>query len=624
MDAQTQPKRVETPAHVNARSTWGTYDSRVIAGIEQPTFRIGLAASVTIDGLVPMLGSALLADAMKPAVRVAEYNQIFQTCFHHEISFGEAPEAIILLWRIEEILGREFNSFILGDHSALDRARLRIDELVAAFAHLRQAFKGLIVVSLPSFPLGMSADLLDLDGPLNSGVFHRFVLSYFVERLRGAGNVRLVDVDALQRNLGAAASFDSRKWHLYKQPYSQAFLWELGNLLARIVRTCKIAPKKCVVLDCDNTLWGGIVGEEGIERIAIGDDFPGSAYRDLQDFMLYLRSKGALLGIASKNNERDVWDVFEQHDGMLLKREHISAWSINWDTKSKGLKAIAEQLNIGTDSLVFIDDNLFEIEQVRTSCPEVTAVLLDDEPARMVQAIRNLRLFDKFEVTEEDIKRADMLQSERKRATATEGLSKNEFIAALELKIELVRAPSSHLSRITQLINKTNQFNLTTIRRSLQEVEAMHADPRWNIYSLRVSDKFGDYGLVGVALVEKAGDRWRIDTFLMSCRVLGRNVEATFFSGLASEAKSEGAETIEAAFVSSAKNALVATLLPEHGFVQLDAQRWEIAVAHLAKTPDYVALSIVHPEQRRAETTIIDRRQSLSHDLSISEFAQAP
>ncbi|MBV9702093.1 MAG: HAD-IIIC family phosphatase, partial [Methylobacteriaceae bacterium] len=514
-----------------------------------------------------------------PKISLGEYNQVFQTCFDHHRQFDGDPDVIILLWRIEELLGGEFARFITGDRAALAAARDRIDELAQAVVHLRRSYAGTIIVSLPPFPDATPAHLLDLDTPQNAGHFFHTIVLYAGERLTAAGNIRLLDLDSLQRQFGADAAFDARKWHLYRQPYTEPFLCRLGALLARIIKTARIAPKKCIVLDCDNTLWGGIVGEDGVKGIEIGEDFPGSAFRDLQRLLLHWRGQGVLLALASKNNEADVWEVFDQHDGMVLKRDHISAHRINWQPKAANLRALAAELNIGTDSLVFIDDNRFEVEQIRIELPEVACILLDEEPARMVAAIRDLRLFDKLEITDEDAQRADMMLFEQKRSALAEVVSGDDFIASLGLRIDLGQALPNQFGRVAQLINKTNQFNLTTIRRSLEEVEALHASPNWRVYALRVADRFGEYGLVGVAIVEivEPAVRWRIDTFLLSCRVLGRGVEGSFLSGIAADARRTGASIIDAAFVPTKKNALAANFLAAHGFELVNDTRWTIA-----------------------------------------------
>ena len=509
------------------------------------------------------LGSALLDSGFRPSIKLSGYNQIFQTCFDHRTQFGGDPDAIVLLWRIEDLLVNEFTRFITGDSAALADAHRRIDELGQAVRHLRRGFKGTIIASLPPFPDATPADLLDLDAPLNSGYFCRTVITYAAQCLTEAGNVRLVDLDSLQRRFGAQSAFDDRTWYLYRQPYSQAFLCEIGNLLGRIIKATRTTAKKCIVLDCDNTLWGGIVGEDGLQGVAIGEDFPGSAFRDLQRYLLHLRGEGVLLAIASKNNEADVWEVFERHDGMVLKREHISAARINWESKASNLKEIAEELNIGIDSFVFLDDNPFEIEQMRTLLPEVVSILLEEEPAGMVDAIKALHLFDKLELTQEDSQRADMMLSEHKRAQLSKVLSGDDFIASLELRIEIAEARADQLGRIAQLTNKTNQFNLTTVRRSLEQIEAINSSSNWRVYAMRVADKFGDYGLVGVAISEIVDRvRWRIDTFLLSCRVLGRGVESIFLAHVVDDARKAGASIVNASYVPTPKNALASTSSP--------------------------------------------------------------
>jgi FkbH-like protein len=540
-----------------------------------------------------MLGAALVDAGLYPRISVGPYNQIIQACLDHGAHFGFDPDVVVLLWRIEDILLSEFSRFILGDGTALDEARDKMDELARAVAHLRNAFRGTILVSLPAFPLGVPADLLDLDGPRNGGYFHRSILEHADKVLSGIRQVKLIDVNALQRDFGARAMFEERKWYLYRQPYAEAFLWEFGCLIARIVKAGRVAPYKCVVVDCDNTLWGGIVGEDGVDGLTLGEDFPGSAYRDLQRLILYWRSQGVMLAIASQNNERDVWEVFDRHDGMLLKKDDFSAWAINWEPKPLKLQQIAAALNIGIDSLVFLDDNPFEIEQVKQALPEVEAVLLDDEPARMVSALKSLHLFDKLDVTEEDAKRSEMMRTERARAALGENLTKEKFTAALGLKVRLERTTPHQLARVAQLVNKTNQFNLTTMRRTAEEVEALAASPDWRVYALRVCDKFGDYGLVGVAIIEiLPAAVCRVDTLLLSCRVLGRGVETAFLAGIAAGARTLGGSELRAAFIPTRKNAPAADFLPAHGFQRIDTHVWTTRLAAVPPTPGYIDLQM--------------------------------
>jgi FkbH-like protein len=585
----------DVAGHVEAKAIWRKYQSQ-FAGDDAADVKVGISASFTADSLVPMLGASLIKAGIKPRITVGQYNQLHQTCFDRQAQFGAVePDAIIFLWRIEDVLEREHWRFLKGDAKALIDACEKVDELIAAVAHLRSAFGGMIIVSVPPFPQGSAVDLLDIDNPTNGGLFHRTVLDHCVKGLGRLKQVRLVDLDALQRHFGAQNCFDARKWYLYRQPFTESFLLEMGCLLGRLIMASRIAPKKCVVLDADNTLWGGIVGEDGIDGISIGQDFPGSAYRDLQNYMIYLRSRGVLICIASKNNEGDVWEVFDRHDGMELKREHLAAWRIGWLPKSEGLREIAKELNIGIDSMVFVDDSSFEVEQVREALPEVAVLQVEEEPARILEALKKAKLFDKFEVTEEDSVRSELIRSERERThLGKRSASPDEFVAMLGLKVELGLARESQIGRIAQLINKTSQFNLTTVRRTTEDVSALVAMPNWRVYALRVSDKFGDYGLVGVAIIEiQRDDIWRIDTLLLSCRVLGRKVETSFLAGLAIEAAAAEAKICHAAFIPTAKNAIAADFLSEGGFTNTGQNSWRGDFGQIPPNLPFIDLVLV-------------------------------
>jgi FkbH-like protein len=278
---------------------------------------------------------------------------------------------------------------------------------------------------------------------------------------------------------------------------------------------------------------------------------------------------------------------------MLLKREHISAWQINWNPKSENIVHIAKALNIGVDSLVFIDDSPMEIDYMRAARPEVSCVSVPEDPADILDTMRNLTLFDRLEVTQEDRKRADLMRSEQQREALSSSLSKEEFRKNLGLQIDFFLAQPEELERITQLINKTNQFNLTTIRRSVDQVRALANSSRHRVYGVRVSDKFGDYGLTGVVIAEMqpVSCQMTVDTFLLSCRVLGRGVETALLAALAEEARIETAEYLVASFVPTAKNAPASTFLPDHGFQAVAEPVWRIPVSAVPEIDPSIALT---------------------------------
>jgi FkbH-like protein len=275
---------------------------------------------------------------------------------------------------------------------------------------------------------------------------------------------------------------------------------------------------------------------------------------------------------------------------MVLKREHLSAWQINWLPKAENIPLIAKSLNIGSDSLVFIDDNPMEIAYMRDARPEVTSILLPSEPADIVAAMQELTLFDQLDVTDEDRRRADMMRAERDREVFGAQISHTDFLKALDLRVDLFRAKTEDLGRVTQLINKTNQYNLTTIRRTLDEVRALAASDAWRLYAFRVTDKFGEYGLTGVIIAEISPDRrrWTLDSVLMSCRVLGRGVETTLIGALAEDARAEGAVEFVGSYIPTAKNAICAKFLPDQGFTQVDERTWRLDLADAPAIPAHI------------------------------------
>jgi FkbH-like protein len=590
------------------KALWREYAERPPLEDDKTAISIGVAASFTANSLLPFVGAPLLEAGLAPAIELGPYNQLFQICLDHKSIFKTAlrgePDVIVLFFRLEDIVLEELLSFLQGDTEAFQRAAEKLDVLVSALRGLREKFTGTLITNLPPFPSSVPAGASSLENPIGLGALHRALTGRFGDAVNGISGIRLCDLDAVQRECGLPNSFDSRQWYLYRQPFTDSFLFRAGGLLARMMVSLRQPSKKCVVLDCDNTLWGGTVGEDGIRNIELGDEFPGTAFRDFQRLLLYWRGQGVLLALASKNNEADVWEVFEKHSGMLLKREHISAWQINWNPKSENIVHIAKALNIGVDSLVFIDDSPMEIDYMRAARPEVSCVTVPEDPADLLDTMRNLTLFDRLEVTQEDRKRADLMRAEQQRTTLGSSLSPEEFRKSLGLRIDFFLAQPEDLERITQLINKTNQFNLTTIRRTVDQVRALANSPQHRVFGIRVSDKFGDYGLTGVVIAEiqQNSREMIIDTFLLSCRVLGRGVETAILAPLADEARLQAAEYLVASFIPTAKNAPASTFLPDHGFQPLGQQTWRIVVSEVPRVDSAIVLSRSGPPHARLET----------------------
>jgi FkbH-like protein len=520
---------------------------------------IGIAGSFTVDPLADLLGALLLEAGRKsPSVANANYNQIVRTCLDPASEFGSSDlEMIVLLWRLED----------LTTSSAAESAASALHTLLDAFRQLRANFSGTIVISLPPRPRAATEGLVGFARP---GAFEQLwyeALAKVSALARELPNTYSIDLEAQIAELGEAESLDYRKELLYRQPYTEAYFTRIGERLMRIYSARRYEPKKCIVVDCDNTLWGGVIGEDGVGGVQLSDDYPGRAFLEFQRQLRVLRDSGIFLAICTKNNPDDVTEMFEKHASMAIRLADLSVSKVNWQPKSENLKEIARELNIGIDALVFVDDNPFEIEEVRTNAPEVTCIQVPEDTAELPALIRAAsRLFDRLEITEDDRKRVDMMRQEMERRELSQKLTTTDFLASLELQIDLyIPQPADH-ARVTQLINKTNQFNVTTRRYTFEDVAAMLADPDVDLYCASVRDKFGDYGLVGVGIVRHGAGTSEFDTLLMSCRVLGRGVEAAMISHGIALAAARGNAGMVGRYIATRKNAMVADLFEKHGF----------------------------------------------------------
>jgi FkbH-like protein len=326
--------------------------------------------------------------------------------------------------------------------------------------------------------------------------------------------------------------------------------------------------KKCLVLDCDDVLWGGVIGEEGLAGIKLGQGYPGSPYRELQQEILNLHHRGVILALCSRNNEADVWEVFRSHPDMLLREEDIAASRINWADKPTNLIEIAAELNIGLDSLLFVDDSQAECELVRRALPEIGVLHLPrDSASGHRQRLATGGWFDAPTISDDDRQRGARYQAEGARTTLrAQSFDLESYFESLEMVAEIRRANRLTIPRVAQLTQKTNQFNLTTLRCSEEEVARLAASDRHDVLTLRLADRFGDSGLVGAAVLSFEGTSVVLSAFLLSCRVLGRGVEDAFLVKCLARAKSRGALTAIGEFRPTAKNHLVRDFYRSRGF----------------------------------------------------------
>jgi FkbH-like protein len=369
--------------------------------------------------------------------------------------------------------------------------------------------------------------------------------------------VRVIDYAGFVTEHGRSALFDDRLWHLGRMRFGRGALNHVAALYSRYLSVMFSPRRKCLVLDLDNTLWGGVLGEDGPQGIALGQEGVGLAFREFQLAILALAQRGVVLAVASKNNPADALEVIEQHPEMILRRSDFACLEIHWNPKSESLPRIAQNLNLGLDSFVFWDDEPREREIVRAQHPSVLVPEVPVDPSAYARTLLSLDCFDTVNLTAEDRRRGEMYRQEADRQqwlTATAPSDLGEFYRSLGMVVSISPPDAYAVSRFSQLTQRTNQFNFTTRRYTEGDIRAKLSDPSFGLYAISLEDRFGKLGLIGAAIVERGTEAWWLDTFLMSCRALGRGVEDAFLSVLATDATAAGS-TLQGTFIPSKKNA---------------------------------------------------------------------
>ncbi len=411
-----------------------------------------------------------------------------------------------------------------------------------------------------------------------SFLFQQRKLNYLLmQGCQEAKNTFLIDLDALQTALGRSTFADPKLYYVAKMPISLAALPAAAKLVVDVVRSLQGAVKKCLVLDLDNTLWGGVIGDDGLSGIQIGELGTGHAFSDFQKWLKELKNRGILLTVCSKNNEDTAKEPFEKHPEMVLRLEDFSMFVANWEDKARNIRTIQQSLNIGMDSMVFLDDNPFERELVRTMIPEITVPELPEDPALYLQYLRGLDLFETASYSREDAGRTEQYREKAQRAAFEAAFqSYDDYLEALQMRASAAAFDPFHYPRIAQLTQRSNQFNLRTVRYTEAEIEALaQDDSRIGLYFM-LKDKFGDHGLISVVVLEKQPeDTLFISEWLMSCRVLKRGMEEFIVDKILSVAAQQGFRRVVGEYIPTPKNAMVKDLYEQLGFARLENGRFQ-------------------------------------------------
>ena len=529
-------------------------------------FRLGILSNATTDFIVP----ALIASAARYGIALecipAPYGQVVQEAMSADSEINRAQLDAVLL-------AVDYRGYALSSTPGdADAARAIVDSALAQLDRIRSGIgangRTICIVQNLAPPAENLFGNLDgvLPGTLVSGI-HEFNRG-IAERLRGSHDV-LFDVAGLAATVGLAEWYSPDQWNLAKLPFSATYLPLYGEHVARIVAALRGKSRRCLVSDLDNTLWGGVIGDDGLEGIQIAQgDASGEAYLSVQRYLLELRQRGVVLAVSSKNNDETARSPFRKHPEMLLREEHFAVFQANWDDKASNIRAIANELELGLDAMVLLDDNPAERALVREFLPQVGVPELPDDPAFYVRVLNAAGYFEVVTFSGEDLKRADFYQDNARRVNLQkQSTDIEDYLASLKMVITVQPFDDAGRPRITQLINKSNQFNLTTKRYTEPEVAAAERDPKVFTLQVRVADIFGDNGMISVVICrERDAGIWEIDTWLMSCRVIGRRIEDTVLQEIVDHAKRAGIRKLAGKYIPTERNQLVVRHYEKLGF----------------------------------------------------------
>jgi FkbH-like protein len=546
--------------------------------------KVALLSSFTIDNLIPFLQLEALDAGIYADIYVGGINQ-FQFLLRNKSSdlFEFQPEIVFLAAGPESFAG--INP--IPSQLDMEEALASLLELVDGF---KKTSKGLLVLHNFALPTELIGGV-DFPGEYQAIVWFNQEVS---RRFQDDPQVMVIDLMRLLSFVGSRQAADPRLKVMAGMEFSEEFAALLAKKYVRYLLAFKGISKKCLVLDLDDTLWGGVLGEAGKEGILLSNHGAGLPYYEFQRALLHLQKRGVILAINSKNDEAFALDIIKSHPHMILRREHFSSVKINWSDKVENLKAMAHELNLGLDSFVFLDDNPVERERVRHFLPVVTVPELPADPNEYKWFLDSLGVFEKLHVTEEDKKRASSYESRKHRETLKSTASSyEEFLRGLNTELTIGRAREKDIPRLSQMCQKTNQFNLTTKRYTEIELKTALEDRTRGIYTLSVKDRFDDSGLVGMAIIEDRAPEWRIETLLVSCRVLGRSIEESFLKEILIKARSAGISTVIGMYKSTPKNGLCAHFYQKAGFERVEPdsdELWRIdpSQTNLTREPYFI------------------------------------
>ena len=557
--------------------------------------RVALLSSFTINGLEQTLRVLCFENKINCKTYVGNYNQYNQEILDKNSNLYKFnPDVTFLILDTRSILGDLFFSpYSISNEKRIefiDNKINEIEQLIQSFTESHHSKLIVTTLSIPTYsPYGIYETKTDYGLQQMVRTFNENLIKIF----KNNPVVYVYDFNQFTGKYGEHNIFDFKQYLLGDVKISMTHIPYFGDEIMSYVKSILGLNKKCVVLDLDNTLWGGIVGEDGYAGIILGDTPTGKAFVEFQKIILSLQQRGIILAINSKNNTDDAMDVIKNHPNMILREEHFVSIKINWNDKASNLQEIATELNIGLDSMVFFDDDPVNRELVRSTMPEVLTPELPKDPYLFSMIIKNLNDFNVLKITDEDAKRGQMYLQQRKRIEFSQKTNNlDNFLNQLNIKVTVKPASEFTLPRISQLTLKTNQFNLTTKRYHEEDIKSILNSSSNIVQCVQVKDKFGDNGITGVYIINKDNDlEWSLDTFLLSCRIMGRKIEDGVLDHIIAQARDAGVRRIKATYIPTKKNMPVKDFLPNFGFKQ-ENNSWYYYIDEKVKKPNHIEMII--------------------------------
>jgi len=543
--------------------------------------KLAFESSFTIEPISKYFTKVCNKYGIEPSLYFGPYNSYHQDALNDESElYAFKPDVVVLAVRLEEAMP----DFVYGFNPDRDyqiEIKGVISSIEIVISALKKNSEAAVLVHNFELPRRKSLGVFDLqisNGQRATIWKLNAELSVIARKFR---DVYVFDVEDLEATVGKNNWTDDRMWAIAKMPLSRTALEALSEEYVKYLIPVLRMTKKCLVLDLDNTLWGGIVGEDGYNGIKMDDNYPGIAYREFQRVILDLYKKGTILAINSKNNYDDAIEVIKNHPDMLLRENHFASTRINWNDKASNIRQIAAEINIGLDSMVFLDDNPAEREMIRQHVPEVLVPELPANPLKYASFLAELPVFENLNITTEDRERGEMYAAQVKRSVFENTTSSmDEFLSGLQMKLVIGKVDDFSTPRVAQLTQKTNQFNLTTKRYTEEEISKFAKSDDYITLYAQLIDRFGDNGITGTVIIKKNGDEWQIDTFLLSCRVMFRTVEDAIMAYMLEIARCSKVRSITGEYIPTKKNLPVKDLYRRLNF-SLVAEKGESSLWHM-------------------------------------------